>query len=895
MGSHILRATKLQEIAEHQRGPPPPFEPIEDVYDAAYTIHDGSADKISNSVTSATTPVARKRSVVLESKIPTRRPASKTVLNGGVSYRERAQRKLHLQRITETLGPAEARATQKRFEREDEARKGQRKVLLEKLRPYMESQLQLIELEAEEQRKEVEIRKSWSVEKLTKEGLALNMMEGYWLQNEKERRNEDGKVIKAKKKSQYLTLRTAVFHRIGKARLGWTKLQKGDQVEMRKAVKRQTPEETFIDGESRSTETVDSPDEVISATVKSITENEIRLNLGAPFHDLDLIANPLWRIDLAYNDLIEKRLKDSVEALMHDVEATQRADSELSGTSLVNILLEEGHEARAKSNKLTIARWIEENCQGMEEPDYGSLNKTQRAAVKIMLSEPISLIQGPPGTGKTSTIVAAIRLLKQHYEIPHAILLTSHTNVAVDNLAQGCKDAGLNVIRAGAMARVRESLNDITVEGLMEKHPAKPRLDDLEASKISTIKALQALQNINQTDEGDEGTIEVEDRELPRSDVDADVEWLVGQSLSADSSEVAKLQKKLSLLIQKTFVLRRDMETDIFKGVDVVCCTALSAPLIRVVDFPLVFFDEASMATEPITIATMIKGCQQLSLIGDQQQLSPLVKSRQVMEEGLGLSLFERLMARGDCKSVMLNTQHRMHPSLSHYPNKEFYKGRLKNAKPTLRIPAIESAYIKGGRHLSFVDHKGKESVTKNKSLENNREAEVLVKIIADILCRNEDISGSDIGIITPYLGQKELLWKSLQDPSSYLRALLTNEVARLGGSKSRIREVIDDIEIHTIDGFEGREKKVVVFSLVRANSMKYLGFLKEEKRWNVALTRAKNALLIVGNYSMLKRGDKGWMDSDEQEEGEEESFLHRFSDHLLEEDCIVAAEDVQS
>ena len=817
--------------------------------------------------------------IVAESKAPARRPASKTVLNGGISQRERAERKRQLEHISATLGVREAQATKRRLEREDEVRKEKRKALVKRLRPYLQRQMKLIELEAEEERREVEVRKTWTLEKLTGEGLTLDGMEGYWLQVEQK---PGGAGEKGKKRAMaHSAIRTAVFHRPGKARLGWTKIQKGDQVELKRA-----------DVASPLDTSDEWQDEVCAATVRSVSDNEIRLNLEAPFHGLNLVAHPLWRIDLAYNDLIEQRLKESVQALSHDVQATQRAGAEWSGTRLVDMLLDGGPEARTAAEELTVAKWIEKNGHNAGKPDYGTLNETQRQAVELMLSEPISLVQGPPGTGKTSTIVAAIRLLKQHYRIPHPILLTSHTNVAVDNLAQGCKDAGLNVVRAGATVRVRESLNDITLDGLMEKHPSKARLDELNARKIATIKALQGLGTGSSGDGSEGGAAAIADEAFQEEfGLSLDVD-LLGEI--ASMQDTPRLQKKLSLLMQKTFVLKREMETDIFQSVDVVCCTALSAPLLRAIDFPLVFFDEASMATEPIAISAMIKGCQQLSLIGDQKQLSPLVKSRQVADEGLGLSLFERLMERGDVRSVMLNTQHRMHPSLSRFPNDEFYDGRLEDAEVVATLPPVRSSYINEAKYLSFVNHKGRESVTQSKSLENNREGAIVVRIIADILCKNEDIRGAEIGIITPYLGQKELLWKSLQDPSSYLRSLLAREVARLGGSKSRLTE-IDDIEIHTIDGFEGREKKVVVFSLVRANSFKYWGFLTEEKRWNVALTRAKNALVIVGNQSMLERaptqGEGEGQDGDSC--AEEESFIHRFGDHLRSSKCVIVADDV--
>lgn len=908
---------------------------------------------------------------------PASRSASKTVLGGGLSAVERKQRSEYIDEIAARQGVQEAQAALKRLQQQDDARKKERRAFLKRLKPYLERNARLVELEAEQERLDVEERRGWTAETLAAEGIMMRGLEGHWLRktngnNQKDDQHARGKIEAAAARSLSSFARIAVLQRPGKAKLGWTKLQQGDFVELRE-------EQDGKEGRAVTNEDSEQPSSTtipIIATIRFMSDYEIRLAFREPVPDLDLIACPSWRIDLAYNDTIEQRLQTSIKALAHDVHATRRAEKALSGTYLVNSLLAPSKAPSASTSTSTsfpppLSQYIRQHCQSRPSPDLSHLTPTQQKAVNLMLEDHVSLVQGPPGTGKTSTIVAAISLLKQHYVVPHGILLTSHTNVAVDNLAQGCKDAGLKVVRAGPTARVREGLMDVTVEGLMAKHPAKGRLDDVDALRIATMKALQVNKRrdageesgasqstgVARADTGHEADI-ASRWELYDADVLPSQEDDNAYMAALAAEDVGQLQKRLSRLIQRAFLIRRDMEADIFADADVVCCTALSAPLLQAVDFPIVFFDEATMATEPITIATMIKGCQQLSLIGDHKQLSPLIRSRPAQEEGLGGSLFERLMERGDVRSIMLDTQHRMHPDLAAFPGTEFYSGNLRNGSTTGNMAPLHVGFaekrqndgVKGSTgavpnsslagqpsdgYLHFVHHEGRERISRgNKSLENMSEAEVVVRTIANLLARNPDLSGSDIGILTPYAGQKELLARALHiDNNSPLRRLLTRELEACGGppAKARMREV-GAIEVETIDGFEGREKRAIVFSLTRSNATGYWGFLNEYKRWNVALTRARNGLWIVGNLAMLEgRGharDSSKSNDDPQKDGaaaaksnagvadtlsrvqgdlsappafvassddasEHAGFIGRFAQHLHARGCIVNAKDV--
>ncbi|PWN31690.1 P-loop containing nucleoside triphosphate hydrolase protein [Meira miltonrushii] len=870
-----------------------------------------------------------------------RRAASKTVLNGGMTQQDKLDRKNHIESVALRDGVLSAQAETKALKKLDAQRRQRRKTHLLTLQPYIERNMRLIDLEAEEERKTVELQRTWSDARLRLEGVMIQGLEGYWLQASASVGLED-ELTGFSKTTSAPSQRTAVFHRPGKAKLGWTKIQKGDQLSLRaeKSPKQRSAENTDQEGPTE--------EEGVIGTVRNISEFELRIVFREPPADLDLLSSSAWRVDLAYNDTIEERLRASVEAVAHDVDATQRAGAELSGTHLVDVLLDQPKKKKGtdvdSTAPLPITEWIRQHRPTIPAPNLSHLTTSQREAVELMLGERISLIQGPPGTGKTSTIVAALKVLKHHYEIPHPILLTSHTNVAVDNLAQGCKETGLNVVRAGPTARVREAIMDITLEGRMEKHPSKGALDRTEAQRVNTVLELQKAQRFvySQQNKGKQENAQkrkndddLADRFHPSS-FDAIVEDDI-QAPAYDAGSITRLKQKLSRLIQRAYLIRRNIETDIFAEADVVCCTALSAPLIHAIDFPLVFFDEATMATEPITLATITKGCQQLSLIGDHKQLSPLIRSREAQTEGLGESMFERLMERGDLKSVMLDTQHRMHPSLAAFSGEEFYDGKLKDGAKTSKMVPLQSSFAKekgenaNTGFLTFVHHNGRESLAKSKSLENEAEAEIVVSIVADLLAKNEDLHGSDIAILTPYAGQRQLIARSLLEPSSALRKLFTRQLELRGGqaAKARVRE-LPRLEIETIDGFEGREKRAIVFSMVRNNAGRFWGFLTEHKRWNVALTRARNGMWIVGSMSMLEqrapwediatitrqatelvKASAGTTNTDADEEdgiddainritwkpqtGDHAGFITRFASHLRRNECVINAKDMHT
>jgi superfamily I DNA and/or RNA helicase len=203
----------------------------------------------------------------------------------------------------------------------------------------------------------------------------------------------------------------------------------------------------------------------------------------------------------------------------------------------------------------------------------------------------------------------------------------------------------------------------------------------------------------------------------------------------------------------------------------------------------------------------------------------------------------------------MLDTQYRMHPLISEFPRKEFYGVTLRDGTvsetgvvlshfnpPRSRLFDEKSAA--GGSPVLFVDHDNPEE-KKDRSHLNHQESKIVARIVEDLLLKNADLNGKDIGVIAPYVAQIRLLEKTLRHYPGW-----TDHFIRALGEQ-RAKEIAD-IEVKTVDGFEGREKEVIIFSTVRNNRFGEIGFLADRRRMNVALTRAKRGLFVLGSIRTL-------------------------------------------
>lgn len=737
-----------------------------------------------------------------------------------------------------------------------------------------------------------------------------------------------------------------------------------------------TPPHTFVDLESCQSWRLDlAPNEVIDAKVDEAIES-----LG-----MDLAGLEARDVDAKW----EARGSSLTESLLpRETEALSLLGEDAAGGAL--------GQSSIFEPDWRIRSWYERYSRSapliMEDDPDLSLNESQLKAVATMLSSRLSLIQGPPGTGKTHTLVSTIKLLKHHFAVPHPVLLCAHTNVAVDNLVDGAINAGLNVVRVGPSNSVSGlksgRIEEVTLEKKMEKRHLWPRLEETKIRMGITKRQITALYEREKKRRVEEE--KEQSAEILEATAKAAVEEQTSTSNSASnkgspsspgkSLEIAALRKSLGRLAQQAFILTRQIQTTILYEADVVCSTLISSSSasLKCIDFPLVFIDECTQALEVLSLLPLMKGARQVALIGDHKQLPPVLRSKEGKKEGGARSLFERLVEEdgwasaevgdGDSsaastpvaaplhrrtKMQMLQVQHRMHPILASFPNERFYAGQLQSAPRTQDVPVIshslaDSATLSSKGRLVFLDHTGLESVARSASevsLCNMQEIELLLHLLYDLLTSSTPagqgpkagspakLSGSSIGIIAPYLAQSRLIGRLLrplteQDAVHPMRRLLEE---RLG--PSGVKE-LEKVEVNTVDGFQGREKEVIIFSAVRCSAAavaaaastssasasglgvspdqldnqqqqeeekKYpVGFLADARRLNVALTRAKSALFVLGNLHTWRNaavpgsGSEGEGAYASASASASADSLRTFAEHVAREGTVVSGDEVR-
>ncbi|GAA5871027.1 hypothetical protein JCM8547_005335 [Rhodosporidiobolus lusitaniae] len=487
------------------------------------------------------------------------------------------------------------------------------------------------------------------------------------------------------------------------------------------------------------------------------------------------------------------------------------------------------------------------------DPELG-LNESQTRAIAMGLGERLSLIQGPPGTGKSQTIVSLIALLKLHFRVPFPILLAAPTHVSVDHLLSLLVKLGLNPLRCGKASKVSNpEAEKWTIEKRQEQHPLWKRMEMAREESEGLREEVVELRG--RAVEGGERT---EQKRVEK--------------------EGFELEEKYRKAWRKFVMLEQKLYASLLATADVFCATALGAgtsKVLSMVDFPLVLLDEAAMCTEPVSLIPLMKGAQHAVLIGDHKQLPAVVTSQEAKNERLHISLFERLLASETVKSTLLDTQYRMRPDISAFPNLSFYHSALRDAHavserpppPKSRFfsspaPSVSSSLAPRNAFspsppiasadkedqpisVAFVSHTGPEYLHRRSFL-NRSEADLLTLIVGDLLLQNPSLRASDIGIISPYYAQTRLLINTFESgfASSRLRGMLDS---------TRAAEA-SEVEVNTVDGFQGREKRVILLSTVRSNKAGQIGFLTDRRRLNVALTRARDALIVVGNQETLRR-----------------------------------------
>lgn len=460
--------------------------------------------------------------------------------------------------------------------------------------------------------------------------------------------------------------------------------------------------------------------------------------------------------------------------------------------------LRRAREARGRTRELRDILTGEREPSFREEQDCRftrELNESQEAAIRFALAaSDVAIIHGPPGTGKTTTIV---ELICQAVEKGQKVLACAPSNTAVDNLLEKLIDARQKAVRLGHPARVDVRLHDHTLDGLVARHELMSLVREMQREAESLFRQ-------------------------------------AGKFTRAKPAHGAKreMRQDARRLKADARLLEQQAVDSVIDGANVVCATTtLDESLLGDRRFDLVVIDEACQSTEPGCWIPILRA-DRLVLAGDHCQLPPTVLSKQAAQEGLEVSLLERLAGlHGDRITRRLNVQYRMHDQIMSFSSQQFYEGTLESHSSVCShllsdLDQVDEQLVTM-EPVTFIDSAGagwdEELEPDGLSKRNIQEGELVLRKITEL--QEAGLRGRDIAVIAPYAAQVRWLRQNSPD---------------------------ERVEIDTVDGFQGREKEAVIISMVRSNAEGEIGFLADARRMNVALTRARRKLIVIGDSATV-------------------------------------------
>ena len=430
------------------------------------------------------------------------------------------------------------------------------------------------------------------------------------------------------------------------------------------------------------------------------------------------------------------------------------------------------------------------------------LNPSQEAAVnEVLWARDVAVVHGPPGTGKTTTLVEAI------YETLHRemqVLVCAQSNMAVDWIAEKLTDRGVNVLRIGNPTRVTDKMLADTYERRFEAHPSYSQL-------WSIRRAIRELYD------------------------------------KASGSRENRHQK-IARLKERATELEYQINENLFNEARVIACTLTGSGshLLLGRHFGTLFIDEAAQALEAACWIAAQKA-DRIILAGDHRQLPPTIKCPEALEGGLDRTLMQQIVEHKPQCVSLLTVQYRMSDGIMQFPNHEFYGGQL-TSDPSVRYRSIldwdtSMEWIDRSLHptegMDEATDASEKMADDGLSRQNPAEARLTLQTLKDYFLKiGKDrilYERIDVGLISPYKGQVRLLRQMVRHDAFWkpFRSLIT---------------------IDTVDGFQGQERDIIVISMVRSNAEGEVGFLRDLRRMNVAITRARMKLLLIGDPHTLCR-----------------------------------------
>ena len=484
---------------------------------------------------------------------------------------------------------------------------------------------------------------------------------------------------------------------------------------------------------------------------------------------------------------------------------------------------------KAKNNRLAYLRDLFYSHQkagrfSFEPMKFPWLNPTQERAVnEVLWAKDVAIVHGPPGTGKTTTLVEAINetLMRESQ-----VLVCAQSNMAVDWISEKLVDRGINVLRIGNPTRVNDKMLGFTYERRFESHPDYPQLWAIR-------KAIREL-----------------------------------RSNRKKGSE--SFHQKMDRLRSRAAEIEIRINAELFGEARVIACTLVGSAhrLLEGMKFGTLFIDEAAQALEAACWIPM-RRASRVILAGDHCQLPPTVKSIAALRAGLGKTLMERIAENKPEVVTLLKIQYRMNEDIMRFSSDWFYGGQVESA-PQIKYRSILDfdhpiTWIDTSNEENQITIEGEDApedsastsssssaANQNSDLNfkeqfvgesfgriNKAEAELTLLTLAEYFTKigKQRVLGDsiDVGIISPYRAQVQYLKKLIKKYEFF------KPYRRL-------------ISVNTVDGFQGQERDVILISLVRSNDEGQIGFLKDLRRMNVAMTRARMKLIILGNKDTMTR-----------------------------------------